>query len=71
MAKTLIYIGIFFIAAGVIWLALEQLGLGRLLGHLPGDINITRGNTSFHFPIITCIILSVVLSIILNIFFRR
>ena len=47
MAKTLIYIGIFFIIAGAAWLGLDQLGLSRFLGHLPGDIHFTRGNTSF------------------------
>ena len=46
MAKTLIYIGIFFIIAGVAWMGLDQLGLSRFLGHLPGDIRFTRGSTS-------------------------
>ncbi len=46
---------------------------GRLSHHwrLPGDIYIRRGNTSFFFPIVTCIVISIILSIILNIFFRR
>ena len=69
MAKTLIYIGIFFIIAGVAWMGLDQLGLSRFLGHLPGDIRFTRGSTSF--PIVTCIVISVVLSIILNFFPRH
>ena len=64
MAKTLIYIGIFFIIAGVAWMGLDQLGL-------PGDIRFTRGSTSFYFPIVTCIVISVVLSIILNFFSRH
>jgi hypothetical protein len=71
MAKMLIIIGILFVLAGVGWMFLDQIGLGRLLGHLPGDLNFTRGNVSFHFPIVTCIIVSVVLSVILNIFFRH
>ena len=71
MAKTLIYIGIFFIIAGVAWMGLDQLGLSRSLGHLPGDIRFTRGSTSFYFPIVTCIVISVVLSIILNFFSRH
>lgn len=40
------------------------------LGRLPGDIRIERGNSTFYFPIVTCIILSVVLSILFS-FFRR
>ncbi|HSY53961.1 MAG TPA: DUF2905 domain-containing protein [Opitutaceae bacterium] len=38
-------------------------GLGRgWLGRLPGDIHYTRGNFSFHFPIVTCLIVSLVLT---------
>jgi thiosulfate reductase cytochrome b subunit len=41
------------------------------LGHLPGDISIHGKNWSFHFPIVTGLILSIVLSLILTLFFRR
>ncbi|AEH47047.1 DUF2905 domain-containing protein [Parageobacillus thermoglucosidasius] len=34
------------------------------LGRLPGDIIIRKGNTTFYFPIVTSILLSVVLSLI-------
>jgi hypothetical protein len=34
------------------------------LGRLPGDIVIQKGNTTFYFPIVTSILLSVVLSLI-------
>jgi len=34
------------------------------LGKLPGDIIIKKGNTTFYFPIVTSILLSIVLSII-------
>jgi len=40
------------------------------LGRLPGDIRLERGHSTFYFPIVTCIILSVLLSLILS-FFRR
>lgn len=71
MAKTLILIGAVLIVAGLVWMALDHIGLGRFIGHLPGDLNFTKGNVSFHFPIVTCIIISIVLSFILNVFFRR
>lgn len=71
MAKTLILIGLLFIAAGAVWLVLEHIGISRFLGNLPGDLNFTKGNVSFHFPIVTCLIISVVLTLILNIFFRH
>ena len=44
------------------------------LGNLPGDIHYRGKNTSFHFPVVTCIIVSIALTIILNLllrFFRR
>ncbi|ALF11646.1 DUF2905 domain-containing protein [Parageobacillus thermoglucosidasius] len=34
------------------------------LGRLPGDIIIRKGNTTFYFPIVTSILLSIVLSLI-------
>jgi hypothetical protein len=35
------------------------------LGRLPGDIAIHRGNWTFHFPLATCLILSVLLTLVL------
>lgn len=70
MAKILIIIGILCIVAGLIWLALDAVGIGKYIGHLPGDINFTKGNMSFQFPIVTCILASIILTILLNLFFR-
>jgi len=40
--------------------------LGRAgFGRLPGDVVVERGNWSFHFPIVTSILLSLLLSGIL------
>lgn len=46
---------------------------GRLnfLGHLPGDIHISRGQTDFYFPIVSCALVSLIGTILLNLFFRR
>ena len=38
------------------------------LGKLPGDISYKSDHTSFYFPIVTCLIVSVVLSILFWIF---
>ena len=54
-------------------LALAVVGAVIWLGkgfRLPGDIFIQRGNFSFGFPIVTCIVVSIVLTILLNIFRR-
>jgi hypothetical protein len=61
MAKVLILIGLALMVAGLIWLAGERLGLGRL----PGDIVIRRESFTLYFPLMTSIIVSVVLSLLL------
>lgn len=45
---------------------------GRMfrLGRLPGDILVRRGNFTFYFPVLTCLILSVVISFIMRFFHR-
>jgi hypothetical protein len=66
MAKVLILIGLALIVVGLIWLAGERLGLGRL----PGDIVVERENFRFYFPLMTSLIVSVVLSLLLWLFSR-
>ena len=61
MARFLIITGLILLVAGLLWPTVAKLGLGRL----PGDIVISRGNTTFYFPIVTSIILSIVLSAVL------
>ncbi|TYR82291.1 DUF2905 domain-containing protein [Priestia megaterium] len=36
----------------------------QFIGKIPGDIVLKKGNTTFYFPIVTSIIISVVLSLI-------
>ena len=63
--------GRFLIGAGVVLVLVGLLvQVGLPLGRLPGDIRIQRGNSTFYFPIVTCIVVSVVLSLIAA-FFRR
>jgi len=61
MRQWLIAIGIVLVAVGLLWPWLAKLGLGRLRG----DIVVERGNFSFYFPLVTCVIVSVVISFIL------
>jgi hypothetical protein len=61
MARFLIIAGVILILAGVLWPFIAKLGLGRL----PGDIVISRGNTTFYFPIVTSLILSLLVSAVL------
>jgi hypothetical protein len=64
MSKLFIVLGLILVGVGVL------LKLGVPLGKLPGDIVIRRGNATFYFPIVTCLIVSVVLSL-LSMIWRR
>ncbi len=55
MPKVLITLGGILVVIGLLW---------QFVGKLPGDIFIKKGNTTFYFPIVTCILVSVVLSLI-------
>ena len=66
MQRTLIVIGLVIAAIGLAWPWLRRLPIGRL----PGDIHVVREGFSFHFPIVTCIVISIVVSLILWLFRR-
>jgi hypothetical protein len=66
MQRGLIIAGVLLVAAGLAWPWLTGIGLGRL----PGDIVVQRGNTTFYFPFMTCIVVSVVLSLLVWLFRR-
>ena len=67
IGKFLVLIGVIFVLVGVALWA----GFGKgWLGRLPGDISIEKGGSTFYFPIVTCILISIVLSLLLNIFRR-
>ncbi|HMJ64717.1 MAG TPA: DUF2905 domain-containing protein [Candidatus Binatia bacterium] len=65
LGKMLFILGLVVAVVGL----LLWMGVGKgWLGKLPGDINYTRGNFSFHFPLVTCIIVSLVLTLLLWLF---
>jgi len=64
MARLLIIAGIVLIAIGLL------VKIGVPIGRLPGDIVVRRGGSTFYFPIVTCIVVSLVLSLI-GMLFRR
>jgi hypothetical protein len=66
MQRVLILLGLVMVAAGLAWPWLRRIPLGRL----PGDIHIVREGFSFHFPIVSCIVVSLLVSLILWIFRR-
>ena len=68
-------LGRMLMIAGAVLVALGVLVsvVGRLpfkLGRLPGDIYIQGKNSSFYFPLATCILLSLLFSLVVWIFRR-
>ena len=66
MQKLLIIVGLVCLAIGLLWPLLGKLGLGNL----PGDIVIKGEKTTFYFPIVSCILISILLSVIFWVFKR-
>ena len=64
MQKILIILGIIILVIGLCYPYIKKLGLGQL----PGDIIFKSENSTFFFPIVTCLIISIVLTIIFNLF---
>jgi len=63
LGRLLIALGLVLVAAGLLltfagWLPVR-------LGRLPGDIYIHSKNSSFYFPLTTCIVLSALFSLVL------
>lgn len=67
VGKMLFVIGLLIAVAGLLLWS----GVGRgWLGQLPGDVHYQKGNFSVHFPIVTCIVISVVLTLLMWLFRR-
>ena len=67
LGRALLLVGGVLVALGLL------LTLGARLpggGRLPGDIVYRRGNFTFYFPLVTCIVLSVVVTLLLRILKR-
>jgi len=65
IGKILVVVGVVTVVIGLLLWS----GWGKgWLGHLPGDIYIKRGNFSFYFPIVTCLLLSLLVTFILWLF---
>jgi len=68
IGKFVLVIGLVLVVVGFgLW---KLPGLFGWVGKLPGDISVQKGNFSFYFPIVTCIVISVILTLI-SWLFRR
>jgi len=63
LGKILLLFGVILVVLGLMFVLLEHTNLP--IGRLPGDIIYRGKNTTFYFPLATCILLSVVLSVVL------
>jgi Protein of unknown function (DUF2905) len=71
LGKVLVACGLALAAAGAFLWASGKLPFR--LGRLPGDVVYKGSNSSFYFPVVTCILLSVILSVAIWLvnYFRR
>ena len=63
IGKILLIFGGVIIVVGLLLVFSQHI---PFLGKLPGDIFIKKDDSSFYFPIVTCIVISIVLTIIIN-----
>jgi DUF2905 family protein len=68
LGKFLVVLGGVIVIAGAVLLLAARFHLP--LGRLPGDIVYRGKNTTFYFPLTTCILISLVLSLVLWLFGR-
>jgi len=68
VGKILLVVGALIALAGGLLLVFGRL---PFFGQLPGDISASRGNFTFAFPLVTCLLISIALTVVLNIFLRR
>ncbi len=69
MGRTLISLGILLVVIGLVIEYSSRLPFR--IGRLPGDIYIHRNNTTFYFPVVTCILVSGVLTLLMWLFNRK
>lgn len=67
LARGLIGFGLLLVLLGVVLLAGQRLGLGRL----PGDFLVRKPGFTFYAPLATSILVSVVLTLLLNLWSRH
>jgi hypothetical protein len=64
MGKLLVLLGLGVALVGLLVM------VGLPLGRLPGDIVVRRGNSTFYFPVVTCIVVSLVLTLLMSLLRR-
>ena len=68
IGKMLVFFGLLIAVVGVVFIVLDRTNLP--IGRLPGDILYRGKHTTFYFPLMTSILLSIVLSLVLYVITR-
>ena len=67
IGKSLVFAGIAIVAVGLLLWGFSSV---PIIGKLPGDIYMRRGNFTFYFPIVTCILISIFATLFLSLMRR-
>jgi hypothetical protein len=68
LGRPLIVLGLVLVIVGIVLTFGDRLPIR--LGRLPGDVVYRGRNTTFYFPIVTCVLLSVLLTLLMWLFGR-
>jgi hypothetical protein len=63
LGRMLVFLGGLLLVVGVVLIFAGKMNLP--IGRLPGDIVYRGKHTTFYFPLVTCLLLSVILSLVL------
>ena len=67
IGKSLVFAGIAIIVVGLLLWGFSSV---PFIGKMPGDIYVRRGNFTFYFPIVTCVLISIIATIFLSLMRR-
>lgn len=67
IGKLLIFAGLVIVALGAVTLLAPKV---PLLGRLPGDFLVRKGNFTVFAPLVTMLLVSIVLTVVVNLVFR-
>jgi hypothetical protein len=69
LGRAIILLGVLLIVVGLLVTFADRLPFR--IGRLPGDIVVRGRNTTFYFPLVTCLLLSLLLTLLSWLFTRR
>jgi Zn-dependent protease with chaperone function len=68
LGRSVVVLGLVLVAVGLAMMVLPRI---PWLGRLPGDIHLERDGVSFHFPLVTCLVVSAIATLLVNLLSRK